>query len=242
MNKNGISLKFGLSFLFFSFMISGSFGQGNTPATADQPANNQEATMADLQLKPIRLPALQEVGGSPFLTNDYKTGSVQISNDKTVTNVPVKFNIFNNAVMVQKEGEELKLELFELVSYDENSNDGGIKHFNFKQGYPEIDNNTGTTIYQVLASGVKIHLLKYLSQKVEDAPTLGDYSRREIVTSQQLYIYLPGGEIKKITTSKKSVMDAIPGFSAKIEEIIKAGDLKLKNESDLVNLVNALNQ
>ncbi len=232
-------MKYYLNFLFFSLIVSVSFGQvGST----DQNGNNQEAGMADLQLKPIRLPALQEVGGSPFLTNDYKLGSVQVSNEKTVMNVPVKFNIFSNAVMVQKEGEELKLESFELVSYDEPGKDGVIKHINFRQGYPEIDNHTGSTIYQVLAFGPKVHLLKFLSQKVEDAPTLGDYSRREIVTSQQLYIYIPGGEIKKIKAGKQSVADALPGMSAKIEEAIKAGDLNLKNESDIVTLINALNQ
>lgn len=232
-------MKYCLSFLLFSFIVSVSFGQG---ASTDQNGNSQEAGMADLQLKPIRLPALQEVGGSPFFSNDYKLGSIQVNNEKTVSNVPVKFNIFSNAVMVQKDGEELKLESFELVSYDEPGNDGAIKHINFRQGYPEIDNHTGATVYQALTFGPKIHLLKFLSQKVEDAPTLGDYSRREIVTSQQLYIYIPGGEIKKIKAGKQSMVDALPGMSAKIEETIKTGNLNLKNESDLITLVKALNQ
>jgi hypothetical protein len=238
MRKNGIFMKYCISFLFFSFFVSVSFGQG---ASTDQSGNNQEAGMADLLLKPIRLPALQEVGGSPFMTNEYQTGSVQISSEKIVTNVPVKFNIFSNAVMVQKEGEEMKLESFELVSYNEKGNDGAIKHINFKQGYPEIDNHTATTVYQALAFGPKIHLLKFLSQKVEDAPTLGDYSRREIVTTQQLYVYIPGGEIKKIKSGKQAIVDALPAMSEKIEEIIKTNNLNLKNESDLAALVNALN-
>jgi hypothetical protein len=241
MNKYSIFHKFSLTVLFLSFLVCGSFAQVGTNTTSDQGDSNQEAGMADLQLRPIRLPALQEVGGSPFLSNEYKLGTVQVSNEKKVSNVPVKFNIFSNAVMVQKDGEELKLEKFELVSYDETGNDGSAKHFNFKQGYPEIDNHTGATVYQALAFGPKIHLLKFLSQKVE-APTLGDYSRREIVTSQQLYIYIPGGEIKKIKAGKQSVVDALPGMSAKIEEIIKAGNLSLKNESDLTTLVKALNQ
>ena len=239
MSKNGVRLIYSLNFLFFCFIVSGSFAQG--AATTDQSGNNQDAGMDDLRLRPIRLPALQEVGGSPFLTSEYQLGSVQVSSEKTVTKVPVKFNIFSNAIMVQKEGEELKLESFELVSYDEPGNDGAIKHINFRQAYPEIDNHTGATIYQALAFGTKVHLLKFLSQKVEDAPTLGDYSRREIITSQQLYIYIPGGEIKKIKASKQSVVDALPGMSAKIEEAIKAGNLNLKSESDIVKLVNALN-
>ena len=242
MNKYSILRKFTLALFFLCFLGYVSFGQVNTNTAPDQGDSNQEAAMSGLQLKPIRLPALQEVGGSPFLSNDYKLGTVQVTNEKTVTNVPVKFNIFSNAVMVQRDGEELKLESFELVTYDEPGKDGSSQHIHFKKGYPEIDNHTSTSVYQVLAFGPKVHLLKFLSQKVEDAPTLGDYSRREIVTSQQLYIYIPGGQIKKIKTGKQSVVDAIPGMSEKIEEAIKSGDLNLKNESDIITLVHALNK
>lgn len=239
---NSLFQKFSLTLFFLCSLVYGSFSQVNTSTAPDQADTNQEAAMSDLQLKPIRLPALQEVGGSLFLSNEYKLGTVQVANEKTVPNVPVKFNIFSNAVMVQRDGEELKLESFELVTYDEPGKDGSIQHIHFKQGYPEIDNHTSSSVYQVLAFGPKVHLLKFLSQKVEDVPTMGDYSRREIVTSQQLYIYLPGGQIKKIKTAKQSVVDAIPGMSEKIEEAVKAGDLNLKNESDIITLVHALNK
>ena len=199
-------------------------------------------TIDDLQVKPMRLPALQEVGGSPFMTEDYQTGSVQVADDKILTNVPVKFNIFSNAVMVQKDGQDMRLESFQVVSYDITGNDGAIKHIMFKQGYPEIDNHTDKSVYQVLTMGSNIHLIKFLSQKVEDAATLGDYSRREIVTTQQLYIYTPGGEIKRIKASKQSVVDALPALSAKIEEVVTANKLNLKSESDIAELVEALNK
>jgi hypothetical protein len=241
MNKQGILLRLLSGFFFFSWMALQSTAQGNIGAT-DQSGNNQEAGMADLSLRPIRLPALQEVGGSPFMSNDYKQGSVQISNDKIVNNVLLKFNIYSNAMMIQRDGEELKLETFDLASYDEPGNGGTIKHMMFRQGYPEIDNHPPTAIYQVLAMGQKIHLLKFLSQKVEDVPTLGDYSRREIVTTSQLYVYIPGGEMKKIKSSKQSIVEAAPGLSSKIDEIVKAGELNLKNESDIIKLANELNK
>lgn len=223
----------------FSFFIVLA---ANAQSTTDQSTGNPAGSIDDLLLKPIRLPSLPEVGGSLFLSADYVPASVLINKDKTVTDVPVKFNIYSNAIMVLKDGSELKLESFELVSYDETANDGSVKHYKFKAGYPEIDNHTDKSIYQVLSIGPKVHLLKFLSQKVEDASTLGDYSRREIVTSEQLYIYVPGGEIKRIKTSKQSVMDALPGMSAKIDEIINANKLKLKSEAEITALVEELNK
>lgn len=228
MNKISYVIKTTIGSLFFSFMVSGVLAQNGT--------------IEDLQLKPMRLPALQEVGGSPFLTPDYKLASVQVSDEKAVEAVPVKFNIFSNAVMVQKDGQELRLESFQQVSYDVTETDGSVKHFIFKQGYPDVDKNSAKTIYQVLSIGPKVHLLKLLTQKVEDAPTLGDYSRREIVTSEQLYVYVPGGEIKKIRNSKKDLVAALPSLSAKIDEIAGAKDLKLKSESEITLLVEELNK
>ena len=226
MTRKNYAAKSVLSILFLLFTFSVAVSQ----------------TIDDLQVKPMRLPALQEVGGSPFMTEDYQTGSVQVADDKIVTNVPVKFNIFSNAVMVQKDGQDMRLESFQVVSYDITGNDGAIKHIMFKQGYPEIDNHTDKSVYQVLTMGSNIHLIKFLSQKVEDAATLGDYSRREIVTTQQLYIYTPGGEIKRIKASKQSVVDALPALSAKIEEVVTANKLNLKSESDIAELVEALNK
>ncbi len=234
MNKNSYAVRFLLSSLFFSFSVISAFAQ-TTEA-------NQPASIGDLVLKPIKLPALQEVGGSPYMTTEYQAASVEIANNKLVTNIPVKFNIFSNAIMVQKDGQELKLDFFQAVSYDMTGNDGAIKHVVFKQGYPEIDNHSEESVYQVLSMGTKVHLLKFLTQKVEDAATLGDYSRREIVTTQQLYIYTPGGAIKKIKASKQSVAEALPALSAKIDEVVAANKLNLKSEADIAELIEALNK
>lgn len=230
---------FVLSFVLSFFTVAVFAQNGTTP---DQTSGSNEVTIAELQLKPMRLPALAEIGGSPFMHPDFITGTVQIEGGKIVTNVPIKFNVFNNLIMVKRDGDDLKLESFDLVSYDNAGTDGTIKHYMFKQGYPEIENRPATAVYQVLSYGPKLHLIKFHSQKVEDVQTLGDYSRRELATTTQLYVYVPGGEIKKIKAGKQAIVDAVPSLSAKIDEITKAQSLNLKNESDLTELVDALNK
>lgn len=207
-------------------------------AQSSDESNSQAAGIGDLQIQPLKMPALQEVNGSPFMTSDYQAATIEISDKRLVKNVPVKFNLYNNAVMVQKDGQDMKLELFETVTFNDASNHQVI----LKQGYPEIDNHNDKSVYQVLSIGPKVHLLKFYSQKVEDAATLGDYSRREIVTTQQLYIYTPGGEIKKIKASKQSLVDALPALSARIDEVVNSNKLNLKSEAGITELVEALNK
>jgi hypothetical protein len=238
MNPSGYVSKMLTGLFFFCSTSFVAVAQNNGGATDSL----QEATIDDLVAKPFRLPALAEVNGSPFLTADYKSGLIQIGAGKKISDVPVKFNIFNNAVMIQRDGQDLKLESFDLVSYDEPGNDGLLKHVQFKQGLPEVDNHTPNSVYLVVANGAKVQLLKYLSQKVEDAATLGDYSRRELVITEQLYVYTPGGSIKRIKAGKKDLAEALPAYAAKIDEIVASNNLKLKTESEIAQLVEALNR
>ena len=234
MNKYNYMIKLVLSSLYFLLAVTAVIAQDSNSI--------QAVTIDELVVKPIRLPVLQEVGGSLFMTDEYQIGSVTIAENKIASNIPLKFNIYNNAVMIEKNGQGQKLESFEIVSYNITGNDGMAKQIIFKQGYPEIDNQTDKTVYQVLSIGPKVHLLKYLSQKVEDAPTMGDYSRREIVTTEQLYIYTPGGVLKRIKANKKSLVEALPLLSSKIEEVISSNNLNLKNESAITDLIIALNK
>lgn len=239
----------GKVFLIFllSITIAGSGNaQSTTESTTEQGSGGQAAGMDDLPVKPFRMPSLSDVGGSPFLSSEYHNGSVELGQGRTVTNVPLKFNTFNNAMMVMKNGEELKLEFFEFATYDEIDSKGNARHVMFKAGYPEIDAHGENTIYQVLSMGPKVHFLKYFSQKVEEVPTLGDYSRREIVTKEEFYVFVPGSGIKKISSlknGKKSLQEVLPPvLSARIEEISTAKGLKLKNESDISVLIEELNK
>lgn len=222
---------------FFSALFLGSFFS----LFAQNNENNTEALFEDLIVVPMRLPALQEIGGSPFLTPEYKFAKVEIPSGKSVSNVPVKFNILSNAMMIQKEGRDMKLDAFKTVVYTEYQTDGSEKQIIFKNGYPAVDKQTEKSIYQVLSTGATVELIKFMSQKVEDAATLGDYSRREIVTSEQYYLYTKNGTIKRIK-GKKDFTETLPELSAKISEIITTNSLKLKSEADITLLVEALNK
>jgi hypothetical protein len=92
--------------------------------------------------------------------------------------------------------------------------------------------------------GPQAHFLKYIAQKVEEVPTLGDYSRREIVTTEHYYVYVPGGnmtKIKSMKASRQSLKEALPSLASKIDEIATAKNLKLKSESDISILIESLN-
>jgi hypothetical protein len=231
-----------LTGVFSKFYLFG-FAMLAVSTVVGQASPETEASIDDLKVSPIRIPALQEISGSPFLTSEYKNATIHLKDNKYVADIPVKFSIYNNFMMVKMDdGQELKLDNFKSVTWDEKDEEGKINHFEFAMGYPEIDKHSDRAVYQVLTSGPSAHLLKYISQKVEDANTLGDYSRRELVKTEQLYLYVPGKDIKRIKASKKDIAEILPELSSKIEEIAAKNNLKLKTESEIVTLVEALNK
>ena len=235
MIKSNYALKLFPALFLFAFLT--------LDAVAQNAAETQPGTIDDLKTSTLKVPALQEISGSPFLTTDYNLATIQTSTNKIVTDVPVKFNIYNNAIMVKMDdGQELKLEDFKVVSYDETTADGAIKHFRFEQGLPEVDNHTDRSVYQIVSAGAKVQLLKYVTQKIEEVNTPDNSSQKELAKSEQLYVYVPGGTIKRIKASKKDLVEALPSMSAKIDEIATANNLKLKNEAEIAVVVEALNK
>ncbi len=233
--KSNYALKLFPALFLFALLSMETFAQ-----TA---VETQPGTIDDLKTSTLKIPALQEISGSPFLTTDYNMATIQTSTNKVITEVPVKFNIYNNAIMVKMDdGQELKLEDFKMVSYDETKPDGTIKHYKFEQGLPEVDNHNESSVYQVVSAGAKVQLLKYVTQKIEDINTPDNSSQKELVKSEQLYVYVPGGTIKRIKASKKDLVEALPTMSARIDEIATANNLKLKNEAEIAVVVEALNK
>ncbi|HNN99333.1 MAG TPA: hypothetical protein PKN06_03665 [Chitinophagaceae bacterium] len=224
---------------FAAFQFTLLAQPGSVP---DQTTGSAELNINDLPLRSVNIPALTDVGGSIYLSTDFIPATIRLKDGGVVKNIPVRFNIYNNAVMVRKDGSEQKIDPFEEITYNVYTNSGEANTFVFRQGYPDIENHSASSVYQVVADGAKVQVLKYLSQKVEDAPTLGDYSRRELVKSQQLYIYTPDGEIKKIILGKKAMSSFPAALTAQAEEIVKVKSLNLKNESDLVVLAQELNK
>lgn len=220
------------------------FAQSSESTQEQVITGGQGGSLDELPLKPFRMPSLSDVGGTPFLTEEFVSGSVELGQGRVVNNVQLKFNAFNNNFLVLKDGQQLKLDFFELVNYTQLDNRGILKQYVFKAGYPAVDNQGENTIYQVLSMGKKAHFLKYISQKVEEVPTLGDYSRREIITHEHYYVYVPGGSmtlIKSMKSSKQYLKEALPDLASRIEEIASEKNLKLKSESDLSILIESLN-
>ena len=85
--------------LFLALFLLSGFSV-SAQEISDSTTKQEQGSMEDLPAKPFRMPSLTDVGGSsPFLSEEYRQGSVELGQGRVVNNVPIKFNTFNNAIM-----------------------------------------------------------------------------------------------------------------------------------------------
>lgn len=187
-----------------------------------------------------RLPDFSAIKGSPYLHSEYSAGYVRLKSGFGATAM-IKFNLYGNEILFSNNGNELALDSVDYVSYEAADKDGKMGLIRLKSGFPPIGKLNQSTIYQLLDSGVNLQFLKYSSQHIDEVKALGMAPYKEFITKEEYYIHIPGEGIKKIKADKRSVLDALPQYAAKIEELVKQKNLNLKKETDLITLIAALN-
>lgn len=184
----------------------------------------------------------RNIKGSPFLSEEYKPGLVKIKNGYKQNNVPVRFNLYTNEVEFKQNNVEMSLDSIDFVQYLEKAGDSSSLRL-LKTGYPAVNGNKETTIYEVLVMGPKAHLLKHSMQRIEERKVMGMPNERVLETYTSLYLFDVDKKILvKVKDPKSQLSSLFPKSYAAIEKVSKEKKLNLKNENDLGELITDLNK
>jgi hypothetical protein len=187
----------------------------------------------------MRLPDLSAIQGSPFLHSMYTMAYIRLKNG-FASHAQAKFSIFTNEVIFTNGSTEMALDSVDYMTYNVVNADGIPETVKLKSGFPPINKNNSSTIYQLLDSGINIQFLKHQSQQIEDVRPLGMPAYKEFRTSKEYFLHVNGEGMKKIKLDMKSIQQALPSYKDKIPEIVKEKNLDLRKESDVSILLQAL--
>ena len=194
--------------------------------------------------QPLKLFEKYGLTGSPYLSETYKAGFVQLRNGYSQNDVPLRFNVFSNEMEFKLKETELVLDSMELAMYLDTPGDSSSIRM-FRTGYPAINENSETTIYEVLVMGPRSHLIKRITQKIEDIKTIGYADTKVLNTYTSLYIYNPeNNTISKLRDKKieEQLTVSLPGLAPVMDKILKQKKLNLKKEIELAELLTDFNQ
>ncbi len=179
-----------------------------------------------------------EVSGSPFLNHDYASAYVVFKDGTKFKDVPVKFDMLNNQIDIERNKELLCLLALDSISYP----DSNYQSMILKTGYPSINGHGTSSIYQIIAQNNKIQLLKYYHCHIATIKSLGLPDKSSFDVDSQYYLFNKATKIiKEIKLNKKSFSSAIADMGYSKVEIDNNKNIDFKHEKDVANLVSSVN-
>ncbi len=186
----------------------------------------------------------KNIEGSVFLDDKWNKGYIKLTDDKIATNLFLRYNVYADKLYFLKDTVELVLQNHVAEFGYEYSNDAGVVLRNcFRNGFPDIDNNTGASFYELIMNGNIILLKKHqklvkqklqatgdITYKIEDVPSWYAYS-----ASKNKMV-----KIKKDPHTLSELCD--PVSMKKLDEIIKSFNFKLTNEKKIISFFEILNR
>lgn len=219
-------------FLFFAFLI-------NSKIALAQGTPTQNHVYMDGQ--PVKETDHSEIEGSPFFNDDWSTGLVMLSDDRTFKDMSLKYNVYREELYFKDSNGEIKMfsspvSEFKIMSME----DGNSHSKKFKSGYTNIPGYTAKSFFEVLSEGT-VQILKKHRRLVTETTgiDLGTITRRFI--DKESYYLIISDTVTLVKKDKKSILALLNNKQTELETYIKAYKLDLKNDDDLAKLINYYN-
>lgn len=184
------------------------------------------------------------IQGTPYVFEKFGLGKVLFVNGMESIDSSLNFSYFdhklyfsksNGLYLVNQQAKE-----FVLNSVDKENNKVSKL---FRCLYPNVEENTPATFYEVLGNGDVFQLLKYTHKRIKETVVYGGAPSKEYVSDDLFYIYhkadkkmLPLGS----GHSLKAIKKVLPNYIAQIDAFVNANKLNLKKEEDVIQLLQQL--
>lgn len=186
--------------------------------------------------------------GSPYLYENWETGSVELLTGDIVKDKLFKFDCFKNELVWMADGKS-------LVALDNQL----IKSFTLfpKRGYAfrkfertslklPFLSDTMVRYLEVLATGtVNLYSYRRIESTAEEVTgnSGGLYRINSYLPSSLYYIHINNLPVKQVRLSKRSIYEAYPEYKGKIRDILRGKHLgSIRQEFQLINAIELINE
>jgi len=179
------------------------------------------------------------VKGSPFWFDSWSTGSLIFENGKHVDNVQLKYNVFEDELIIHKSNEGQFYLPKESVRSFTLQHQGSTENINFvKYIHPKKD--SAFQYYRLIVSGT-INLIEYIKVVFEKADFEGGYSNDKRYDEFKkypgfYYFSEPGVKPQKLKSNPNAISKIFPGKNDQVKKYVIKSGLDCTNEKDLIQI------
>lgn len=193
----------------------------------------------------LRTSKYVDISGSPYLYEDWKSGTVTDKGGKTFPNVLIKFDAYKNVVEINQNGEVMLLsnELYPKfsISFVPAGSNTVVNQF-FQCGFEGIEGISNKVYLEVLRNGAVQILKKYEIIYEENIITnYGTSSIRKNFQKKERYFLKTSGKYVEVKLNSKSILEALGSLKKVADQYLSDNKFKIKTESNLLLLIDHLN-
>lgn len=197
----------------------------------------QIANVIKISGEPLLIQKYDKVEGTPYFGGEqWVTGSVIDFHGRKHENISLRYNAYEDALEVKKNGDAIIVNKGSIVSFEFISIDqfGNQKLFLFKNGFSLSGAIDKFSYFRILYDNERLKVLekvKTIQIKVTPA-SYGESDYEKFVSDNDTYLLI-NDRLEKTAINQKSLTNAFPLHKSLIKEFIKSKNLNLKNEDDL---------
>jgi len=177
-------------------------------------------------------PDVDDVVGTPFLSEKWIFGTITNAQDKIFANVRLKYDVLDDMILFAGANNE-------LLGFNENIQKFTLDHKTFANGFPKVDTLKTSSYYQVLTDG-KALLLKHYSKHIEKSYVYGSAVPKLRFVDDEAWYMFSNGKMARIEPNSKSVINAIGDKKGELLSFVSANK-NVKGADGLTMLVTYYN-
>jgi hypothetical protein len=184
-----------------------------------------------------------DVSGSSYFLADWKYGRLRLVDSSGYDHIRIRLNLQTQEVhFLNKKNVEMVLPkgfIREVILLD-SSSPGDPLMYTFKCGFPAIDNQDGSNLYQVLAGG-RLELLRSTRKIVSmEKNSISGEETKEISEYTDYYLF-SGGTMKKLKKDRAFILGSVGDKKDKVDAYAVAGKLNFKSIDDIGRIITYYN-
>jgi hypothetical protein len=231
-------------FFLLAIPLSASAQTGEGPvrvATVPGSSEVMRIYVDDVNGRPFQFNTQGNLQGSFFLSEQWNKGTVRLRDGRIVTDVHLKFNLYNNELYFERKAEMMAFADTVLQFSFSYNTDEGVKQAMYRSGFPAFEGKTANNFYEVLTDG-KLQLLRYRYRYIKETHPYNQPVQRELADEHFLVLYdAASGAMVKLKKDLQPVLKALPEKAARLQQLASEKKLRFKQEADWAELVKAMN-
>lgn len=174
------------------------------------------------------------VKGSPYIYNDWQTGSIISVDADVIEGIPLNFNGVTNGFEIKKGNKYIELDhqwYIRVIINGETPEENVVFQKNF---LPPLKNKFTRQVFK----GKEISVVEDFTAKIE-TKTINNVGKNEVIKrfySKKNYYFIKDQAFTFFRLKKKSILSLL-GHEKELEKFLKKEKIKLNKEEDLIRLL-----